>query len=161
MANYPEDLGVSGSPFRTGVLNNIYPEFKRLAAILGDITFTLTRRVYLTDIANNVPTWSYLSSVFYGTPVLGTFHASDLINAYGTDQSSPTVSIQTYYISFVNSLDPNTLGAGAGLLNWPRWTSASPNPLMNFQALTNAIIPDNFRESAYQFLQVNTSALRI
>lgn len=41
---YPQDLGISGSPFRTGVLNNLYPQYKRLAAILGDLVFTLTRR---------------------------------------------------------------------------------------------------------------------
>lgn len=35
----------AGSPFRTAAFNSIYPQFKRLAAILGDITFTITRRV--------------------------------------------------------------------------------------------------------------------
>lgn len=90
-----------GSPFRTGIFNEIYPGFKRLAALLGDIVFTLTRRVFLemaSEIKPDVPSWvsydavlikpcratnkgtqSYLSSYNYGTPVMGTFHASDLI----------------------------------------------------------------------------------
>lgn len=49
-AQYPDQplMGQpAGSPFNTGPLNNIYPQFKRVAAILGDITFTLTRRAYL------------------------------------------------------------------------------------------------------------------
>lgn len=68
---YPDDLGISGSPFRTGLLNNLYPQYKRLAAILGDLVFTLTRRgfLYSTGAVNpDVPSWSYLSS--YGTSSL-------------------------------------------------------------------------------------------
>ncbi|KAA8569026.1 hypothetical protein EYC84_000699 [Monilinia fructicola] len=54
---YPNNL-ISGSPFRTLILNNWYPQFKRLAAILGDLTFTLTRRVFLQiahEVAPDVP----------------------------------------------------------------------------------------------------------
>lgn len=34
---YPTDPS-AGSPFRTGLANELYPQFKRIAAILGDIT---------------------------------------------------------------------------------------------------------------------------
>lgn len=49
-----------GSPFRTSVFNEIYPGFKRLAALLGDIVFTLTRRVFLemtSEVKPDVPSW--------------------------------------------------------------------------------------------------------
>lgn len=85
IATYPFDLGEDGSPFRTGLLNNWYPQFKRLSAILGDLTFTLSRRIVLNTtkrISPEVPSWSYLSSFNYGTPILGTFHGSDLIQVF-------------------------------------------------------------------------------
>jgi hypothetical protein len=47
VATYQDTLDDNGSPFRTGVLNNFYPQFKRVAAILSNLTFTLTRRVFL------------------------------------------------------------------------------------------------------------------
>lgn len=82
VATYPDDAS-AGSPFNTGPLNEIYPQFKRLAAILGDITFTLTRRSYLASVTPYLPgAWSYLATYFYGTPVLGTFHATDLLELY-------------------------------------------------------------------------------
>ena len=107
---YPDDI-TQGSPFNTGILNSIYPQFKRLAAMLGDLTFTLTRRGFLNIAVQKNPTvpfWSYLASYGYGTPVLGTFHASDIIPAYGIVPSFAQVSIQSYYLSFINTLNPNT-----------------------------------------------------
>lgn len=65
MSYYPDQplLGQpAGSPFNSGALNNIYPQFKRLAAVLGDTTFTLTRRSYLSTVASEVKAWSYLNT---------------------------------------------------------------------------------------------------
>lgn len=84
IGTYPETI-FDGSPFRSGLLNNIYPQFKRLAAILGDLTFTLTRRSFLSTankVAPTVPSWSYLSSYNLGLPILGTFHGSDLLQVF-------------------------------------------------------------------------------
>lgn len=61
---YPDSIA-EGSPFDTGILNSVYPKFKKLAAMLGDLTFTLTRRRFLsgtTALAPSVPSWSYLAS---------------------------------------------------------------------------------------------------
>jgi carboxylesterase type B len=52
VATYPDDPS-AGSPYNTGLLNEIYPQYKRLAAILGDLVFTLTRRIFL-NIASSV-----------------------------------------------------------------------------------------------------------
>ena len=81
VATYPDDPS-DGSPFGTGILNEWYPQFKRLAAILGDLTFTLSRRAVLNIVSSEVPTWSYLASYDYGTPVLGSFHAGDILQVF-------------------------------------------------------------------------------
>ncbi|KAK4915845.1 hypothetical protein LTR49_016103 [Elasticomyces elasticus] len=161
-ATYP-DLPLlgqpAGSPFNTGSLNNIYPQYKRLAAILGDITFTLARRSYLNLVASQVPAWSYLSTYFAGTPVLGTFHATDIVVDYITP-AIPQQSVLTYYVSFVNRLDPNALTTAAPLITWPKWTASSPK-LVNFAALGNSLIPDNFRQASSDYLATKSNAFRI
>ncbi|PBP20401.1 lipase 4 [Diplocarpon rosae] len=150
VATYPDDPA-AGSPFGTGGLYSVYPQYKRLAAILGDLTFTLTRRLLLETAAAvhpRVPTWSYLSSYFSGTPVLGTFHASDLLPAYGfLPGALPSTSIQAYYLSFVHTLDPNN--GTAGLPTWPRWSQGQE--LMHFEAARNSLTPDNFRAESYEY----------
>ncbi|KAI9658333.1 MAG: hypothetical protein M1821_002466 [Bathelium mastoideum] len=164
VANYPDDLGPAGSPFNTSYLNEVYPQFKRLAAVFGDITFTLSRRIYLQNVASKLPAaYSYLSSYLYGTPILGTFHSSDILYAYGdlTSLPVPTQSIQTYYINFVNSLNPNGAGTPAApLIEWPQWSTGSPQ-LLNFLAASNQLIPDTFRANASQYLASKISAFRV
>ncbi|KAI5366515.1 Putative carboxylesterase, type B, carboxylesterase type B, active, alpha/Beta hydrolase [Septoria linicola] len=153
----------AGSPFRTAAFNSIYPQFKRLAAILGDITFTITRRSYLDVITKQgVPAWSYLSTFLYGTPVLGTFHASDIFLAAFADAqvSLQARSMQTYYIAFINNLDPNSLGTAAPLISWPKWTNATTQ-LVNFESLRNSLLTDDFRSNVYNYLVPRISTLRI
>ncbi|KAK5692161.1 hypothetical protein LTR97_011335 [Elasticomyces elasticus] len=162
VANYPDQplLGQpAGSPFNTGVLNNIYPQYKRLAAILGDLIFTLARRNYLDKVASQVPAWSYLSTYFAGTPVLGTFHATDIAVDFFVP-GIPQQSVLTYYISFINKLDPNALTTAAPLITWPRWTSGAPQ-LINFGALRNSLIPDTFRQAASDYLATKQSVFSL
>lgn len=156
---YPDDPS-AGSPFRTGPANNIYPQYKRLAAMLGDVSFTLARRIFLTltsTAAPSVPSWSYLASYDYGTPVLGTFHASDIPVAYGMQPGVPSKTIQAYYLSFINQLNPN-LGT-VGELYWPQWSQG--NMLMNFNAATNALIPDTFRRTAYDYIKATLKSFYV
>lgn len=155
----------AGSPFRTGPLNEIYPQFKRIAAILGDVTFTLTRRAVLSSLSTrfpSTPTYSYLSSYFYGTPVLGTFHSSDTTVAYNPAPLPESFNaIATYYIGFVNGGDPNKLIASTpGLPTWPKWNANSPQ-LLNFRAADNGIIPDDFRGQSYQYLVAKEGVLAV
>ncbi|KAL9086340.1 MAG: hypothetical protein Q9159_004240 [Coniocarpon cinnabarinum] len=150
VATYPTDPA-AGSPFNTGLLNQLYPGFKRNAAILGDTTFTLTRRSYLSTVSSAVKSWSYLATYFYGTPFLGTFHASDILDAYLGVQPIPTQTIRTYVISFINNLDPNAITTAAPLISWPQWTTAKPQ-LINFGLLANTLTPDNFRQTSYNYL---------
>jgi carboxylesterase type B len=163
--SYPDDLGISGSPFNTSIANNLYPQFKRLAAILGDAVFTLSRRAYLELVSGDIPAWSYLSTYDYGTPILGTFHASDLLLLYFNPTTLvnpvPTNTILTYYISFINNLTPNGgVATKAGLGSWPQWTNGT-RQLLNFQALASPIIKDDFRQGSFEVLKKYTSVFRV
>ena len=143
-----------GSPFRTALLNNWYPQFKRVSAIIGDLTFTLTRRLFLevsASVSPDVPSWSYLASYDYGTALLGTFHASDLLQVfYGTLPNNAAASIRGYYLSFIYDLDPNSNNT---LSDWPQWSE--DQQLVQFNALDNGYLADDFRSDTYDFLKAN------
>lgn len=159
VATYPDDI-TQGSPFRTGVFNAIYPQYKRLAAILGDIVFNLRRRQLLNVVSATVPTWSYLDSHLYGTAVLGTFHGSDLLSIfYGAAGGTTTKTYIDYYTSFVNFLDPNAIGTQAPLISWPQYNTTKPT-LLQMQLLSNNLLPDTFRSASYQALQSEMGAFR-
>lgn len=155
------DVTTDGSPFRTGSLYNWYPQFKRLAAILGDISFTLTRRLFLDSAMKakpNVPSWSYLGSYDYGTPFLGTFHGSDILQVfYGILDNYASRSIHTYYLSFVYDLDPNS--RAAAYMEWPQWSKNQS--MMNFFSDRGALLADDFRQDTFEFLQENVASLHI
>ncbi|KAF1353940.1 Alpha/Beta hydrolase protein [Delphinella strobiligena] len=157
---YPDNAS-AGSPFRTGILNEIRPGFKRLAAVSGDIVFNLKRRQYLDVVSSEVDAWSFLDSHLYGTLVLGTFHASDLLE-YFFDVTSPITAItyQTYYVSFINNLNPNTISTAAPLIDWPQYDT-SDRQLLHLNALDNELLADTYRNDSYAFLVENPSTFRV
>ncbi|KAI0205674.1 sterol esterase [Astrocystis sublimbata] len=161
VATYSPALS-AGSPFRTSILNNPYPQFKRLAAILGDLTFTLTRRLFLESASAahpDVPSWSYLSSYDYGTPILGTFHGSDLLQVfYGILPNYASKSIQSYYFSFLYTMDPND-GTSKEFANWPQWKEGKK--LMNFFNAYSKLLPDDFRSGTAEWLSEHVEDLYI
>ncbi|CAN8103928.1 unnamed protein product [Discula destructiva] len=162
---YPQDLGVSGSPFRTGLANDLYPQYKRIAAVLGDLVFTLTRRGFLalTGAVNpSVPSWSYLSSYDYGTADLGTFHGSDLLQVFfGIYPNYAASSIRTYYYNFLYNLDPNV--GNESYPDWPEWADTGKgNELAWFNTpLTQTTLTDDFRNDSYTFIINNIASFYI
>jgi acetylcholinesterase len=58
---YPEDPS-QGSPYDTGDLNALSPQFKRIASYQGDIVFQAPRRVLLNETSQSQPAWSYSKS---------------------------------------------------------------------------------------------------
>lgn len=160
VATYP-DVTTDGSPFRTSIFNNWYPQYKRIAAILGDLTFTITRRAFLTiaqQVKPDVPFWSYLSSYDYGTPILGTFHGSDILQVfYGILPNYASRSFHSYYFSFVYDLDPNS--RASNFLDWPQWSANQT--LMNFFNDHGALLADNFRQDTFDFLLSNVGSFHI
>jgi carboxylesterase type B len=154
---YPDDP-MAGSPYNTFGLNNIYPQFKRLASMLGDVSFTLQRRSYLATITSEVPAWSYIANYLPLTPVLGTFHASDILSTfYDVPPVLTTDSILQYYISFINSLDPNAIPNKKA---WPRYDTQKKQ-LLEFGALSLSVITDDFRQDSYTYFVKNQDVLRI
>ncbi|KAF4987179.1 hypothetical protein FDECE_15560 [Fusarium decemcellulare] len=143
----------NGSPFRTGILNEIFPGFKRRAAVFGDVMFTLTRRAFLNaakEAYPNVPSWSYLSSYNHGFPILGTFHGADLLQVFfGIKDNYAARSIRTYYINFVHTLNPNK-GVEGKYPDWPRWDQTGK--LANFGADNSKLIDDDFRGESYKII---------
>ncbi|KAI1262278.1 alpha/beta-hydrolase [Xylariaceae sp. FL1019] len=152
---------IDGSPFNTGIANIIYPEFKRLAAILGDLVFTLTRRLFLENtfaVNPDVPSWSYLSSYDYGTPILGTFHGSDILQVFnGILPNYASAAIQSYYINFLYNLDPNE--GTTDFTDWPQWSANKT--LMQFYADSADLLPDDFRSESAEFITNNVESLYI
>jgi hypothetical protein len=55
---YPEDPA-AGSPFDTGDESVLTPQFKRYAAIMGDLVFQGPHRFFMQHRANLQPTWAY------------------------------------------------------------------------------------------------------
>ncbi|SPO03612.1 probable triacylglycerol lipase V precursor [Cephalotrichum gorgonifer] len=153
VGTYPEAVS-AGSPFRTGPLNEVRPGFKRLAALLGDVVFTLTRRLFLemAEAVNpEVPAWSYLASYAYLTPVLGTYHASDIARIFGGGLPNyATESIRTYYINFVTNLDPNR-GVEGKYPSWPKWSQGKK--LMWFLRNGSDLLDDDFRSESSEFMK--------
>lgn len=160
---YPLDV-TQGSPFRTGIFNVLYLQFKRLAALLGDLVFTLTRRGFLNDAQAaypDVPSWSYLASYNYGTPYLGTFHASDIIQVFfGVVDNYAANSIRTYYYNFIHNLDPNE--GNTEYPTWPQWKDTGDgNQLAWFFADSQSTLTDDFRNDSYVFITQNIDSFHI
>ena len=168
LADTYEPFLTEGSPFRTGVLNEWYPGYKRLAAVLGDLVFTLTRRVFLSaSLAANpdVPAWSYLASYNYGTPVMGTFHGSDLLQVfYGQFPNYAMRSFRTYYLNFLHALDPNEgvkESADDGAYPaWPKWGEGKE--LMWWDGPDGSeLLKDDFRDDSAQWIADHVEVLYI
>jgi carboxylesterase type B len=168
VATYDTSI-TAGSPFRTSILNELYPGFKRTAAILGDIVFTLARRGFLASsmaVNPSVPSWSYLASYDYGTPFLGSVHGGDLLQVfYGILPNYASRSIQSYYANFVYNLNPNNASGGTSVsssavtMNWPQWKDSKQ--LMQFFSNSASLLTDDFRSDSYDYIASNAKALKI
>ncbi len=58
MAQYTSSI-TAGSPFDTSILNAITPQFKRIAAFIGDAVFQAPRRFFINKAASKQKVWSY------------------------------------------------------------------------------------------------------
>jgi carboxylesterase type B len=160
---YDESLA-AGSPFRTGSAGEVYPGFKRLAALLGDVSLTLARRAMLYDASKahpSVPVWSYETGDYYGTPVLGTSHGSELLALFGGTQTFASQASFYYYTNFAYSLDPNYNESGSAdnkYLFWPKWAQAKQ--LLNLLRDNSTLLTDDFRSNSYQWIAANQKLLR-
>jgi carboxylesterase type B len=160
VAKYPDDLGISGSPYGTGLSNNVFGQYKRLASIIGDVTFVFQRRYILEKISSQVPTWSYLSSSLAGLGVLGSMHGGDAMLALSGSTAPPAVTQQRWYISFINKLDPNALGVSSPLINLPKYSASNPQQVQ-LKITGNNLIGDSYRSTQYTYWRDNVSKFRL
>ncbi|KAF9220267.1 alpha/beta-hydrolase [Gyrodon lividus] len=142
MQYYPADI-TQGSPFDTGALNALTPQFKRLAAFQGDTIFRAPRRFLLQNRSGKQNMWTYVSKRLKTVPFLGSFHSSDLLNIYGGED------LASYLVRFVSNLDPN----GGSDLYWPQYTAAEPTMLEFLDGLVpQALAQDTDRVEAMTYL---------
>ncbi|KAI3324750.1 alpha/beta-hydrolase [Xylariaceae sp. AK1471] len=151
-----------GAPYGTGDANQIYPEFKRNSAVIGDSLFIFQRRWQLEHTANLIPSWSYLATYNHTAENFGTAHGSDTVMIATGYPTIPYKHVLQYYISFVNYLDPNRImGAnGSNLTYWPRWTLDGKD-VIQLGADGELIIRDDFREKSYAYFRSIMSQLKI
>ncbi|PCH36153.1 sterol esterase [Wolfiporia cocos MD-104 SS10] len=127
-----------GSPFGTGDLYTLTPQFKRIAAFTGDWMFVAPHRFLVEQMSKTQDVWAYLFNRMKSTPFLGSLHASDVTEFFG-NSSVFSLSADRYIdfaatdaiINFATHLNPN---APAGLLSnmsflskvtWDKWSEGS------------------------------------
>ncbi|KIK73281.1 hypothetical protein PAXRUDRAFT_21034 [Paxillus rubicundulus Ve08.2h10] len=132
-----------GSPFDTGTLNALTPQFKRFAALQGDAMLEAPRRFLLQNRSGKQALWTFTSKRFKTLPYLGAAHASDIVNVFeGQD-------LAAYLVRFVSNLDPN----GGTDLYWPHYTTAEPHMLELLDgSIQQALTEDTYRADAMAFL---------
>ncbi|KAL8291890.1 hypothetical protein RQP46_002148 [Phenoliferia psychrophenolica] len=113
---------------------------------LYDFTFQATRRLFLSFTVKTQNTWSYASRVYQGVPLLGSFHFSDILAVFDLNPLQPAAEMQTRWIAFANTLDPNAQG-------YPYWPQYGSNKtLLEFSSLSEStLITDTYRSSAIAY----------
>ncbi|KAG0695414.1 Alpha/Beta hydrolase protein [Suillus ampliporus] len=121
MEYYPDDI-TQGSPFDTGDLNALSPQYKRIAAWQGDAFLQAPRRFFLEQRSNKQNTWAFYMNIYAGGDM-----ASRLVR-------------------FVAKLNPNGPG---DKVKWPKWNTSSRNLLTFFDGPNpQNITQDTYRAGA-------------
>ncbi|KAH9034581.1 carotenoid ester lipase precursor [Lactarius pseudohatsudake] len=115
---YPDDPQ-AGCPFDTGVRNILSVQFKRIAAIQGDIVFHGPRR-FLLKYQSKQNSWAFIHKRGKNNPFIGAAHATDLLNSFGGQE------LTDYFIYFARNLNPN----GDLEIPWPRYDVRHPTALV-------------------------------
>ncbi|KAE8249101.1 hypothetical protein A4X13_0g5340 [Tilletia indica] len=174
---YPDELA-KGSPYLNpptkvsqGITNGSEPfyykpannQYKRMASLLGDVTFNAPRRLLLQNVRSGgrrSPAWGYIvRQLDPKSPAkLGCAHANDLPYIFGNTGTaafgSPSLykplarSMRRAWISFVVDLDPAKLDK----LDWPSYNNATTKALFQFKGLNNTRVRDDYREAQMAFL---------
>ncbi|KAJ7144526.1 esterase 1 [Mycena epipterygia] len=168
---YP-DIPALGCPYNTG--NDTFglnSQFKRYAAIFGDLVFIAQRRA-LSQIAAGMGIKSF-GYIFTDPPppnlvppFFGVFHAEDADYLFGSlpslNGSASAIHLAEvmidYWISFTTSLDPND-GRGTARPNWSEYSSEKP-VLMQLNGENTTLVPDDFRVQQLEFINSNPIVFR-
>ncbi|KAH9895077.1 esterase 1 [Cubamyces lactineus] len=160
---YPDDPAL-GSPYGTGNATfGLSPEYKRLAAIIGDLNFHALRRTWMEAVSGHgqgvsgVYGYLFADPQAIAAPQLGVTHATDVPYMYGTsflDGPQPagalSEAMMDYILGFITSLNPND-GIGSERPYWPQYTSSN-QVLMQLAGGNTTVIPDDYRQQQIAFL---------
>ncbi|KAL6910776.1 Alpha/Beta hydrolase protein [Trichoderma evansii] len=156
-----------GSPYRTGNDFESWVGQKRLSSVIGDVFFTLSRRIAMEFIASSqplLPIWGYHAAYDHRSDVsgaLGTAHGSFEAMVFGTDEymsSHTTKTARWYIINFLYNLDPNK--RHIELVSWPKWTPKEPQVLL-FNKSNNVHMLDVQRKGSYKFMKKYIEKFRL
>ncbi|KAJ7292498.1 extracellular triacylglycerol lipase precursor [Mycena rebaudengoi] len=155
---YP-DVPALGSPFNTGNETfGLSSQFKRSAAIDGDVSFQSQRRLWMETAANaGVKTFGYLFTQPQPTlpPAFGVTHATEITYVYTVpnDRSASALKISSlmtdYWVSFATSLDPND-GRGVPRPHWDQFTPQN-KVVIQLNGDNTTMIPDTYRAANMAF----------
>ncbi|CAK5277149.1 unnamed protein product [Mycena citricolor] len=159
---YPDDPSLQ-SPFGTGNETfGLSSQYKRYAAIDGDMDFHSQRRFWINAAANaSVPTYGYLFTEPQPqlAPQLGVEHGSEIDYILGGLNDTSTSSVllsrvmMDYWISFATSLTPND-GIGSKRPEWKQFTPAAKS-ILQLNGNNMTMIPDTYREEQIAFINSN------
>ncbi|KAJ6586827.1 esterase 1 [Mycena vulgaris] len=176
---YPDDPA-RGCPFDTG--NDTFglsPQYKRAAAMLGDLIFQSQRRAWMQATSRRgVKSFGYLltdAPPDVASPIevpetdggrLGVYHGLELYYVYGVlpevDALPASVVLGTpmmdYWISFATSLDPND-GLGSKRPLWQAYTPENAE-LIQLHAGNTTMIPDDYRAEQIAFINAHPQLFR-
>ncbi|KAF9257010.1 esterase 1 [Marasmius fiardii PR-910] len=167
-----------GSPFNTGNETfGLNSQYKRAAAILGDVMFHSVRRLWSQTAARaGIKSYGYLFTGPYldiFPPERGVPHGAELLYVFGNgngnglgvpfagippDHKVLSDKIMDYWISFVSSLNPND-GKGTQRPSWPEYRSNN-SILLELNSNNITPIPDNYRETGINFINNNAALFR-
>ncbi|KAH8817000.1 Alpha/Beta hydrolase protein [Xylogone sp. PMI_703] len=142
--------------------NELYPGFKRNAAISGDLVFTFQHRAVVSSLAKLTPIWSWVSTYGRDLPFLGTFHGTDILTLAMGQPELIYHNLLQYYISFVYYLDPNVLPrvkGGRKLIEWPRYLH-DRKEIIQFTKEGEKLAKDDARSEAFESFFSHMADLR-
>ncbi|KAJ3511322.1 hypothetical protein NLJ89_g4169 [Agrocybe chaxingu] len=152
---YPDDI-TQGSPFNTGTANALTPQFKRFAAIQGDIAFQAPRRFFSKFAARTQPAWEF-RFMARASPPLGFFHGSDVGEFFGAVQGTKFIGLDAliHFVYFLNPNAPANSISATRNFTWPRWTPWTPTQSL-FTIIDAepgfALTEDTYRKEAMELL---------
>ncbi|CAO1630652.1 unnamed protein product [Parajaminaea phylloscopi] len=159
-AAYPDDppLGSPFHPVRGPDTDRYFPgldnQFKRAAAVYGDIRFQSNRRFLLDSGISTKTTpasWSFAwNEVRPSAPVfLGVAHGDDLDALFGNAVSPLDAVMARQWAAFAHNLDPTK--AGGNMPAWPKYDLAD-RPTLIYANGKATVGKDDYRQEAMRVL---------
>ncbi|TFK31314.1 esterase 1 [Crucibulum laeve] len=164
---YP-NVPALGSPYNTG--NETFgldPEYKRTAALEGDLSFDSQRRLWIQTASKaGVKTFGYLFTQPQpnGDPANGVAHGSEVLFVYGapSDRSAAALQLSSqminYWVSFATSLTPND-GLGVPRPEWGQYTPDN-QVILELNGANTTMIPDTYRKEQMDFINSKPAVFR-